>query len=96
LTGRRPWIIAFGLLHGFGFAGALSEIGLPQQDVPVALLMFNVGVELGQLAFVLAVLGLWRLVRGLRVPAGLQKLPAYGIGIVAAYWTMDRVSGFLA
>ena len=100
LTRRRPWMIAFafGLLHGFGFAGALSEIGLPQQDIPIALLMFNVGVELGQLSFVFVVLGLWRLARRslIHCPVGLQKLPAYGIGIVAAYWTIDRVFGFLA
>ena len=100
LTKRRPWLIAFafGLLHGFGFAGALSEIGLPQQDIPIALLMFNVGVELGQLAFVFVVLGLWKLVRRCPVhgPVWIEKLPAYGIGVVAAYWTIDRVIGFLA
>ncbi len=100
LTKRRPWMIAFafGLLHGFGFAGALAEIGLPQQDIPIALLMFNVGVELGQLSFVFVVLGLWRVVRRFPIHGSVwtEKLPAYGIGIVAAYWTIDRVFGILA
>ena len=100
LTIRRPWMIAFafGLLHGFGFAGALSEIGLPQNDIPIALLMFNVGVELGQLAFVFVVLGLWKVVCRFPVhgPVWIEKVPAYGIGIVAAYWTIGRVFALLA
>src|SRR5690606_25366095 len=59
LSERAPWLgaCAFGLLHGFGFAGALSEVGLPQSDIPLALLTFNLGVEAGQLAFVAAILG---------------------------------------
>src|SRR4029453_6533430 len=59
LTARWPWVIAFcfGLLHGFGFAGALSELGLPRGDIPLALLSFNIGVELGQLAFIGTLLG---------------------------------------
>ena len=62
ITARAPWVVAFtfGLLHGFGFAGALSEIGLPQGDIPLALLFFNVGVEVGQLLFIAAVLGVHR------------------------------------
>src|SRR4051812_34802666 len=58
LTARRPWLVAFcfGLLHGFGFAGALAEVGLPHHAIPIALLFFNLGVEIGQLAFVGAVL----------------------------------------
>ena len=85
-------------IDGGRFAGALSEIGLPQQDIPIALLMFNVGVELGQLSFVFVVLGLWKFVCRFPVhgPDWIEKLPAYGIGIVAAYWTIDRVFGFLA
>src|SRR4029453_8832671 len=57
LTERWPWVVAFvfGLLHGLGFAGALHEIGLPQHAIPVALLLFNVGVEIGQLLFIAAV-----------------------------------------
>ena len=67
-TARRPWAVAliFGLLHGFDFAGALSDVGLPSQAIPVALLFFNLGVEIGQLAFIAAVLGITALAR--RVP----------------------------
>jgi len=98
LTARRPWIVAFvfGLLHGFGFAGALAEVGLPPQAIPVALLFFNVGVEVGQLAFIAAVLAVWLRLRRLRIawPAWALRLPAYAIGSVAAYWTIERVSRF--
>jgi len=89
-----PWVVAFcfGLLHGFGFAGAMLEIGLPQRDVPVALLFFNVGVEIGQLMFITALLlaaYLARLVfsfgRSARITA------AYGIGVVAAFWVAERI-----
>ncbi len=98
LTQRKPWIVAFtfGLLHGFGFAGALTEVGLPQQAVPLALLFFNVGVELGQLAFLAAALLLIALAR-----RALQEIPnwaptaaAYAIGVTASYWTIERVLGF--
>src|SRR6516225_10935269 len=70
LTSRRPWIVAFsfGLLHGLGFASALIDIGLPQGDVPLALFTFNIGVEVGQLAFIAAVLGLAQLARQFRMP----------------------------
>jgi hypothetical protein len=98
LTARRPWVVAFvfGLLHGLGFAGALAEVGLPSQAIPVALLFFNVGVEVGQLAFIAAVFVLWHPVRRLRVswPAWAVRLPAYAIGTVAVYWTIERVSRF--
>jgi hydrogenase/urease accessory protein HupE len=94
LTARFPWIVAFsfGLLHGFGFAGALSEVGVPQQAVPLALLFFNVGVELGQLLFIAAVFGFAWLVRltAVRVPPLWQKTVAYGIGCVAAFWVVER------
>jgi len=94
LTTRFPWIVAFafGLLHGFGFAGALSEVGVPQQAVPLALLFFNIGVELGQLMFIGAVFAFARLVRlaALRVPAVWQRAVAYGIGSVAAFWVVER------
>jgi hydrogenase/urease accessory protein HupE len=95
---RAPWIVAFafGLLHGFGFAGALSEIGLPAGHIPVALLFFNVGVEVGQLLFVGVVLSLAALVRLGRRPlprwAGL--VPPYLIGSVAMFWVIQRVSVF--
>ena len=95
LTRRFPWRVAFvfGLLHGFGFAGALSEVGLPQSDIPLALLTFNIGVELGQLLFIAAV---WMLVRGagqlLRTsPAWVPRLTAYGIGSVSSFWVIERV-----
>jgi hydrogenase/urease accessory protein HupE len=94
LTERFPWVVAFsfGLLHGFGFAGALSEVGVPAQAVPLALLFFNVGVELGQLLFIAAVFGLGWLVRSsaMRVPQGWQRAAAYGIGSVAAFWVVQR------
>lgn len=97
LTTRFPWVVAFafGLLHGFGFAGALSEVGVPQQAVPLALLFFNVGVELGQLLFIAAVFGLIWLVRltAVRVPALWPRAVAYGIGSVAAFWVVERTLG---
>ncbi len=100
LTQRRPWLIAFvfGLLHGFGFAGALSEVGLPEHAIPLALLFFNVGVEVGQLLFVAAVIALHRAWThlDLRTTRWVQALPVYAIGGVAAYWTIERVAGFWA
>jgi hydrogenase/urease accessory protein HupE len=95
LTSRQPWLIAltFGLLHGFAFAGSLAEIGLPPDNIPGALLLFNIGVELGQLLFVVSVLAIiqvshalpWRFERHARWAA------AYGIGALAAYWMIERV-----
>jgi hydrogenase/urease accessory protein HupE len=94
LTTRFPWVVAFtfGLLHGFGFAGALSEVGLPAHAIPLALLFFNVGVELGQLAFIAVVLtSAWALRRvALAPPAWAPRLAAYVIGSVAAYWVVER------
>jgi hydrogenase/urease accessory protein HupE len=94
-----PWAIAFtfGLLHGFGFAGALNEIGLPQQAIPLALLFFNIGVEFGQILFIVTVYVVWALSRRLLV--GLPKPitsygPAYIIGTLAAFWTIERIVGF--
>jgi hydrogenase/urease accessory protein HupE len=98
IAARAPWIVAFafGLLHGFGFAGALSEIGLPAGHIPVALLFFNVGVEIGQLLFVGVVLSLAALIRLSRRPlphwAGL--VPPYLIGSLAMFWVIQRVSLF--
>lgn len=95
---RRPWLVAFvfGLLHGFGFAGALTEIGLPAHAIPLALLFFNVGVELGQLLFVVAVLAFRQVIVHvpLRQVAWTGGVAAYAIGGVAAYWTIERVAGF--
>jgi len=98
LTARYPWIVAFvfGLLHGFGFAGALTEVGLPQNEIPLALLMFNVGVELGQLMFIAVILVLIEILRRIRKqwPVWIQQLPAYCIGGLAAFWLIERVSRF--
>jgi hypothetical protein len=100
LTARRPWVVAFsfGLLHGFGFAGALSEIGLPQGDIPLALFSFNVGVEIGQLMFIAAVLAVRALALRVGVPPLLARhaspVAAYSVGGVAAFWFIERVAGF--
>ncbi|WP_343211590.1 HupE/UreJ family protein (plasmid) [Aliisedimentitalea scapharcae] len=98
LTARSPWLVAFtfGLLHGFGFAGALADVGLPPHEIPLALLMFNVGVELGQLVFVLGVLGVTMVLKkAVRYwPTWMEQLPAYCIGSISAFWLIERVSGF--
>ena len=93
LTERAPWIVAFtfGLLHGFGFAGALAQVGLPQNDIPLALLFFNLGVEAGQLAFVGVVLAIIALLARLRLPRWAPYLPPYAIGSVAMFWVIQRV-----
>ena len=99
LAGRFPWVVAFsfGLLHGFGFAGALSEIGVPQQAVPLALLFFNVGVEIGQLLFITAVFALGWMIRRVPVtpPVWWPRAAAYGIGSVAAFWVVERTLAIL-
>lgn len=98
LTAQAPWLVAFcfGLLHGLGFAGALAEVGLPQGAIPTALLMFNVGVEVGQLAFVAAALAVRALLA--RLPhAGYRWMPyaaPYAIGSVAMFWVIERVGAF--
>jgi hydrogenase/urease accessory protein HupE len=100
LTARWPWVVAFafGLLHGFGFASALADIGLPRGDIPLALFSFNVGVECGQLTFVAAVLIVAALAR--RVGAGLQvqryvpRLAPYAIGSLASFWFFQRLMRF--
>jgi len=108
LVAGAPWLVAFvfGLLHGFGFSGALREVGLPERDIPLALLFFNVGVEVGQLLFIAAVvLVLSTLTRLLRRPGHAEHGPwhsetlvrvpvAYAIGSIAAFWTVQRVVGF--
>jgi hydrogenase/urease accessory protein HupE len=98
VTHRWPWAIAFtfGLLHGFGFAGALSEIGLPEQAIPLALLFFNVGVEVGQLLFIAVVVSVGAVARHMAtpLPTWAPRLSAYAIGAVAAFWTIERVAGF--
>lgn len=106
LTERYPWAVAFafGLLHGLGFARALLEVGLPQGDVPLALLAFNLGVEAGQILFIAVVLALgvafarlypWTALQFAPGARGLRAL-AYGVGTLAAFWVVERVAGFVA
>ena len=102
LTERYPWIVAFtfGLLHGFGFASALKQVGLPQTEIPIALLFFNVGVEVGQLLFIAAVFGTFWLLR--RSTQGINMLQvtwapalsAYVIGSLAIFWVVQRTLAF--
>jgi hydrogenase/urease accessory protein HupE len=93
-TIRHPWVVAFafGLLHGFGFASGLTSMGLPKAEIPLALLLFNVGVELGQVAFVLLVILLERSFRVLEVhwPRLVEHFPGYAVGTLGAYWTIQR------
>jgi hydrogenase/urease accessory protein HupE len=93
-TIRNPWVVAFafGLLHGFGFASGLTAMGLPRSEIPLALLLFNVGVEVGQLFFVFLILGLERSFRILEIhwPRFAQALPGYAVGSLGAYWTIQR------
>ena len=99
LSEAYPWVVAFsfGLLHGFGFAGALTEIGLPQKDVPLALLTFNLGVEAGQLMFVGFVLLLYAAVRTVTtIPLTKARVAgAYVIGTIAIGWFLERLAGFV-
>ncbi len=94
LLRRYPWWLAggFGLLHGMGFAGALAETGLPQENLPLALLFFNVGIEVGQLVFILAALALWQLFKrpvGLS-PERLLPIPVYILGSLSVMWCLQR------
>ena len=94
LTYKKPWLVAFmfGLLHGFGFAGTLTQIGIPASDIPLALLSFNVGVEAGQLGFIAVVLALVYSLRTLEItpPAWTRPIPAYTIGSFASFWFLNR------
>ena len=100
LTLRQPWLVAFafGLVHGLGFASGLISLGLPQGDVPVALLMFNIGVEAGQLSFVAILLVLTRCFEQLKIhwPQPARIIPAYVVGSVGAFWTIDRIVAMIA
>jgi len=95
-TIRHPWVVAFafGLLHGFGFATGLTTMGLPQNEIPLALLFFNVGVELGQIAFVFLVLGLVRSFRALEIrwPRWAELMPGYAVGTLGAFWFIERTA----
>ena len=98
LTEQWPWIIAltFGLLHGLGFAGALSDVGLPARHIPLALLFFSCGVETGQFLFIAAVLTLVAVAHWVRVPfpRWAELVPPYAIGTVAMFWVIQRISTF--
>jgi len=102
LTERWPWIVAFtfGLLHGFGFAGALNAVGLPQTAIPVSLLFFNLGVEIGQLLFIAAILSVMALRRWISrratipQPAWVWRIAPYSIGGIAAFWMVQRIAVF--
>lgn len=93
-TIRHPWVVAFafGLLHGFGFASGLTAMGLPKGEIPLALLLFNVGVEIGQIAFVVLIVLLERAFRTLEIrwPRAVEALPGYAVGSLGAYWTIQR------
>jgi hypothetical protein len=95
-TIRHPWVVAFafGLLHGFGFASGLTAVGLPTAEIPLALLLFNVGVEMGQLCFVFLILVLEYSFRILEIhwPRMVQRIPGYTVGTLGAYWTIQRVA----
>jgi len=94
-TIEHPWVVAFafGLLHGFGFASGLTAMGLPKTEIPLALLLFNVGVELGQLCFVFLILLLERAFHILKVqwPRFVQRVPGYTVGTLGAFWTIQRI-----
>jgi hypothetical protein len=91
---RNPWWLAgaFGILHGMGFAGALAETGLPQDNVPLALLFFNIGIEVGQLAFILLVWAIWLVIRKPLAPwqDKLFPIPVYILGSLSAMWCIER------
>jgi hypothetical protein len=96
LLRRRPWLVAllFGLLHGMGFAGALKEVGLPQEEIPLALFSFNGGIEAGQLAFVAGVLAVRYAVRPVVavLPVWFRRVPVYAMGSLAVFWMFERAA----
>ncbi len=102
LTEQYPWVVAFifGLLHGFGFAGALTDVGLPRNSIPIALLFFNVGVEIGQLLFIAAAFAVnasaQRIARRIDAPrpTWAWSVPPYAIGGLAAFWVIQRTAAF--
>ncbi len=100
LTIRHPWVVAFafGLLHGFGFASGLTTLGLPAAEIPIALLLFNVGVEVGQLFFVAMIVLLARSFRTLEIrwPRWAEWMPAYAVGSLGAFWFIQRTVVFLS
>jgi hypothetical protein len=95
LVHSKPWIVAFvfGLFHGFGFAGALGELGLSDSDIPMALLFFNLGVEAGQIAFIFVLIGINFLFNKLlkNLMPSIQRGLAYGLGGIAMFWFLERL-----
>ncbi|WP_052573151.1 HupE/UreJ family protein [Haloferula sp. BvORR071] len=100
LTSRKPWLVSFfiGLIHGLGFAGVLADLGLPRAEIPVALMFFNVGVELGQLAMIGVWFGIAKALFALswQLPRRYAWAPAYALGIVATFWCFERTLGMFA
>lgn len=98
-TSKYPWVVAlvFGLLHGFGFAGALSDVGLPNNAIPISLLGFNLGVEIGQVLFIIVIIALIKLTNKLikDIPALIPQMAVYAIGGLASFWLIERVVGFI-
>lgn len=102
ITARYPWLVAFtfGLLHGLGFASALAEVGLPPLSIPVALFFFNVGVEIGQLLFIAAIIAVvagarWTLRRlAYQAAPWMWRIAPYAIGGIASYWVLERIAAF--
>lgn len=97
LTARSPWVVAFafGLLHGFGFAGALAEIGLPQRQLINSLLFFNLGIELGQIIFVCAIILVGLIIKRILTPSNILRISmTYSIGAIASYWLIERIINF--
>lgn len=98
ITARAPWIVAFsfGLMHGLGFAGGLSEAGLPAGHIPSALFFFSMGVEMGHFMFIGVVLALIALVHRLRIPfpRWAELVPPYAIGTIAMFWVFQRIAAF--
>ncbi len=97
LARRLPALVSFlfGLVHGLGFAGALKDIGLPQSHLPLALLTFNVGVEIGQLMMVGAAFVVVSLPVPRRWLGGARRPALYGIGMLAAYWSWQRIAAIV-
>lgn len=98
LTAQYPWLVAFfiGLIHGFGFSGALKDIGLPDGEILLALISFNVGVELGQLLFISVILVLTTLFNKIinTRPIWVNNIPVYIVGGMASFWFIERISQF--
>ena len=98
-TLQHPWVVAFafGLLHGFGFASGLSTTGLPPSEIPLALLLFNVGVEIGQISFVALVFAILFAFRRIEIswPLWVRRIPGYAVGALGAFWTIDRIAFML-